>query len=117
MYAWERAFTRPDGSVPAWAKAGAVLFALFAAIAGVVVDSGNFDFTAQPERFPLYNTPDDSYHGLVFGRDTLTCQYNWLNTSSISRHVSQMSSRSDAPSGVSSYACCSCRPYYCRVLP
>ncbi|WP_115728613.1 O-acetylhomoserine aminocarboxypropyltransferase/cysteine synthase family protein [Actinomyces culturomici] len=40
-----------------------------AAIAGVVVDSGNFDFTAQPERFPLYNTPDDSYHGLVFGRD------------------------------------------------
>ena len=39
MYAWERAFTRPDGSVPAWAKAGAVLFALFAAIASFGIGS------------------------------------------------------------------------------
>lgn len=38
-------------------------------IAGVIVDSGNFDFTADPERFPYFNTPDESYHGLVFGRD------------------------------------------------
>ena len=39
------------------------------AIAGVIVDSGNFDYTAQPGRFPGFNTPDESYHGLVFGRD------------------------------------------------
>ena len=38
-------------------------------IAGVIVDSGNFDFASQPERFPLYNTPDESYHGLVYARD------------------------------------------------
>lgn len=40
-----------------------------AAIAGAVIDSGNFDFASQPERFPLFNTPDESYHGLVFARD------------------------------------------------
>lgn len=39
------------------------------AIAGIIVDSGNFDYTRYPERFPGFNTPDESYHGLVFGRD------------------------------------------------
>jgi O-acetylhomoserine (thiol)-lyase len=39
------------------------------AIGGVIVDSGRFDFAAQPERFPNYNTPDESYHGLVYARD------------------------------------------------
>jgi O-acetylhomoserine (thiol)-lyase len=38
-------------------------------IAGAIVDSGNFDFGADPERFPNYNTPDPSYHGLVYARD------------------------------------------------
>ncbi|NYD79272.1 O-acetylhomoserine sulfhydrylase [Arthrobacter cupressi] len=40
-----------------------------AAIAGVIVDSGNFDFGAHPERFPNFNTPDPSYNGLVYARD------------------------------------------------
>ena len=39
------------------------------AIAGVIVDSGNFDFAANPEKFPGFNTPDESYNGLVFARD------------------------------------------------
>src|SRR4029077_6856433 len=39
------------------------------AIAGVIVDSGRFDFYAEPERFPGFNTPDPSYHGLVYARD------------------------------------------------
>ncbi|SJM50543.1 bifunctional o-acetylhomoserine/o-acetylserine sulfhydrylase [Arthrobacter rhombi] len=38
-------------------------------VAGVIVDSGNFDFAADPERFPEFNTPDESYNGLVFARD------------------------------------------------
>ncbi len=38
-------------------------------IAGVIVDGGNFDFASQPERFPNYNQPDPSYHGLVYARD------------------------------------------------
>ncbi|HIZ55809.1 MAG TPA: O-acetylhomoserine aminocarboxypropyltransferase/cysteine synthase [Firmicutes bacterium] len=36
-----------------------------AAMAGIVVDGGSFDFKGNP-RFPLYNEPDVSYHGLVF---------------------------------------------------
>ncbi|BAS13223.1 O-acetylhomoserine (thiol)-lyase [Arthrobacter sp. Hiyo8] len=39
------------------------------AIAGVIVDSGNFDFGKDPERFPNFNTPDPSYNGLVYARD------------------------------------------------
>ena len=38
-------------------------------IGGVIVDGGTFDFAADPERFPNYNEPDPSYHGLVYGRD------------------------------------------------
>jgi len=39
------------------------------AIAGVIVDGGRFDYTTEPERYPGFNQPDDSYHGLVYGRD------------------------------------------------
>ena len=39
------------------------------AIGGVIVDSGRFDFAQHPERFPNYNQPDPSYHGLVYARD------------------------------------------------
>ncbi|WP_296668042.1 aminotransferase class I/II-fold pyridoxal phosphate-dependent enzyme, partial [Demequina sp.] len=39
------------------------------AIGGVIVDGGSFDYAQYPERFPNYNTPDPSYHGLVYARD------------------------------------------------
>lgn len=39
------------------------------AIAGVIVDGGTFDYASQPERFPGFNQPDPSYHGLVYARD------------------------------------------------
>jgi O-acetylhomoserine (thiol)-lyase len=39
------------------------------AIAGVIVDGGTFDYGKYPERFPNYNQPDPSYHGLVYARD------------------------------------------------
>jgi O-acetylhomoserine (thiol)-lyase len=39
------------------------------AIGGVIIDSGKFDYAADPEKFPNYNTPDGSYHGLVYARD------------------------------------------------
>ncbi len=38
-------------------------------IAGVIVDSGNFDFAQDPQRFANFNTPDESYNGLVYARD------------------------------------------------
>src|SRR3954447_24593978 len=36
------------------------------AIAGVIVDSGTFDWAAQGDRFPGLTTPDPSYHGVVY---------------------------------------------------
>ena len=36
------------------------------AIGGVIVDSGKFDWAANKERFPLFNQPDPSYHGVVY---------------------------------------------------
>jgi O-acetylhomoserine (thiol)-lyase len=38
-------------------------------LGGVIVDSGRFDFGADPERFPQFNEPDPSYHGMVYARD------------------------------------------------
>ena len=35
-------------------------------LAGVIVDSGNFPWTENKERFPLLNEPDASYHGVVY---------------------------------------------------
>ncbi len=37
-----------------------------ATIGGAVVDSGNFDWDANAERFPGLCTPDESYHGLTY---------------------------------------------------
>ncbi|MEG2726171.1 MAG: amino acid carrier protein, partial [Eggerthellaceae bacterium] len=39
MYAWRRAFTRADGSIPWWALVGAAAFALFATIASFGIGS------------------------------------------------------------------------------
>ncbi len=39
------------------------------AVAGVIVDGGSFDYGQYPERYPNYNQPDPSYHGLVYARD------------------------------------------------
>jgi O-acetylhomoserine (thiol)-lyase len=39
------------------------------AIAGVIVDSGNFDFAQNPQKFPGFNEPDPTYNGLVYARD------------------------------------------------
>jgi O-acetylhomoserine (thiol)-lyase len=35
-------------------------------IGGLIVDGGNFDWESKPERQPLLNTPDPSYHGAVW---------------------------------------------------
>ena len=35
-------------------------------IGGAIIDGGNFDWSAWPERQPLLNTPDNSYHGAIW---------------------------------------------------
>jgi len=37
-------------------------------IGGCLIDGGNFDWTADPKRQPLYNEPDASYGGAVWGK-------------------------------------------------
>ncbi|SDJ80464.1 O-acetylhomoserine aminocarboxypropyltransferase/cysteine synthase family protein [Billgrantia gudaonensis] len=38
-------------------------------VGGVIVDSGRFPWADHPERFPLLNEPDVSYHGVCYTRD------------------------------------------------
>lgn len=38
-------------------------------IAGAIVDSGKFDWAQYPERFPMLNEPDPSYHGVSYTKD------------------------------------------------
>jgi O-acetylhomoserine (thiol)-lyase len=35
-------------------------------LGGAIVDSGKFDWKANAQRFPMFNTPDASYHGLIY---------------------------------------------------
>ena len=35
-------------------------------LGGVIVDSGKFDWSRYPKRFPMFCEPDSSYHGLVY---------------------------------------------------
>lgn len=35
-------------------------------VGGCIVDSGNFDWTANADKFPGLTTPDDSYHGVAY---------------------------------------------------
>ena len=36
------------------------------AVGGVVVDSGNFDWTQYSEKYPGLTTPDETYHGIIY---------------------------------------------------
>lgn len=38
-------------------------------IAGAIIDSGKFPWAENADRFPLLNTPDVSYHGVVYTKD------------------------------------------------
>ena len=37
-----------------------------AVMGGMVVDGGNFDWVRHAARFPMFNEPDESYHGLIY---------------------------------------------------
>lgn len=38
-------------------------------VGGVIVESGNFDWVAHADKYPDFNRPDESYHGVVYARD------------------------------------------------
>ena len=35
-------------------------------LGGIIVDSGNFPWSEHPARYPRFNTPEESYHGVVY---------------------------------------------------
>jgi O-acetylhomoserine (thiol)-lyase len=53
-------------------------------IGGVIVDSGKFPWSAQPEKWPQFTQPDPSYHGTVFLQAVgqlayiITARTHWL---------------------------------------
>ncbi len=53
-------------------------------IGGAIVDSGRFDWTKDPGRWPQFTEPDPSYHGAVFHEAVgelcyiITCRTHWL---------------------------------------
>ena len=53
-------------------------------IGGCIVDSGNFEWTREPEKWPQFTKPDASYHGAVFQEAVgqlcyiITCRTHWL---------------------------------------
>jgi O-acetylhomoserine (thiol)-lyase len=44
-------------------------------LGGAIVDSGNFPWKKYPERYPMFCTPDPSYHGLVYVDHFGECAY------------------------------------------
>jgi O-acetylhomoserine (thiol)-lyase len=38
-------------------------------LGGIIVDSGRFPWAKYPERFPMMNTPEAAYHGVVYAKD------------------------------------------------
>ena len=43
-----------------------------AAVGGVIVDSGNFDWMAHADKYPGLCTPDESYHGITYAEKFIT---------------------------------------------
>ena len=60
-------------------------------VGGVIVDSGNFDWT-QNDKFPGLTTPDDSYHGIVYAERFGKAAYITKATSQLMRDLGAIQS-------------------------
>lgn len=53
-------------------------------IGGIIVDSGKFDWTKEPKKWPQFTEPDPAYHGAIFTQAVgnlayiITCRVSWL---------------------------------------
>ncbi|MBQ2774653.1 MAG: O-acetylhomoserine aminocarboxypropyltransferase/cysteine synthase [Clostridia bacterium] len=64
-------------------------------VGGVIVDSGNFDWT-QNDKFPGLTTPDDSYHGIVYTERFGKAAYITKCTSQLMRDLGSIQSPHNA---------------------
>ncbi|MBR7020139.1 MAG: O-acetylhomoserine aminocarboxypropyltransferase/cysteine synthase [Lachnospiraceae bacterium] len=65
-------------------------------VGGAIVDSGNFDWMANAERFPGLTTPDESYHGLTYATKFGKAAYITKATSQLMRDFGSIQSPQNA---------------------
>ncbi len=63
-----------------------------ATVGGCIVDSGNFDWTKEPGRFPGLTEPDDSYHGVIYTERFGKAAYITKATSQLMRDLGSIQS-------------------------
>ena len=65
-------------------------------VGGVIVDSGNFDWEAQHDKFKGLTEPDDSYHGIIYTQKFGKLAYITKATSQLMRDLGSMQSPQNA---------------------
>lgn len=65
-------------------------------IGGVIVDSGNFDWEAQADKFPGLTQPDESYHGLTYTKAFGKMAYITKATAQLMRDLGSIQSPQNA---------------------
>ncbi len=66
------------------------------AVGGAVIDSGNFDWEAQHDKYTCLTEPDDSYHGLVYTKAFGKAAYITKMVSQVMRDLGAMMSPENA---------------------
>ncbi len=66
------------------------------AVGGAIIDSGNFDWTANKDKFPGLTTPDDSYHGLTYTENFGKLAYITKMTTQLMRDLGSIQSPQNA---------------------
>ena len=65
-------------------------------VGGCIVDSGNFDWMAQKEKYPGLTTPDESYHGIVYAERFGAGAYITKATAQLMRDLGSIQSPQNA---------------------
>lgn len=65
-------------------------------VGGAIVDSGNFDWSKYPDKFPGLCTPDESYHGIVYTEKFGKGAYITKATSQLMRDLGSIQSPMNA---------------------
>lgn len=65
-------------------------------VGGCIVDSGNFDWEANAERFPGLTTPDDSYHGVIYTKKFGKAAYITKATAQVMRDLGSIQAPQNA---------------------
>lgn len=67
-----------------------------ASVGGCIVDSGNFDWMANADKFPGLTTPDESYHGITYAKKFGKGAYITKATAQLMRDFGAMQSPQNA---------------------